>query len=84
MQKGQALPPCRVIRLVYLCGLVEGSEKVTQDVFHITDDRHLSLANLADFCGVDVHVDNFGVGSKLARLPRYTVVKACTQNYEKV
>ncbi len=66
------------------CGLVEGTQQVTQHILHITHNGHLCVTNLANFCGVNVHVDDLGVGSKLASFSGHPVIKSSTEYHQEV
>ena len=83
-QEVQSLPPGRVVRLVSFCGLVESSEQVSQHVLHVPHNGDFSMADLANFGGINIHVNNFGVRCELAGLPGHPVIKTSTQHNQQI
>src|SRR5207249_2800130 len=47
-----------------------------ENAFHVADDRNVRGADLADFGGIDIHVDDFGVRSESGQAASDAIVEA--------
>src|ERR1019366_8608316 len=55
-----------------------------EDAFDIADDGHFGSADLADFGGADIDVDDFGMGGEGGEAAGGAVVEAYAEGDEKV
>ncbi len=62
----------------------ENLQEFDEHFAQVTDDRYIGLAVLADFCGIDIRVNDLGAGSEGRELPSDAIIKARTERDEEI